>query len=617
MMTGSYKLWGALVLLRFVWCLWPQMGYVDPAEFFEGTNTLAARIFGFDGPPASGYEESKPQTTIFFPYITAGLGFHLLKGLSGLGLVQITAHSLVIAPRVMMAVVSLVSDACLYKTCQILDLDAATCLTVFGSSFVTLVFLTRNMTHVISVSTFALLLLLVIDSRRSQFVRRTDGNAQGKEAPVQNPNHGFWLGVFILEGTFNHPSFFIFALIPLVFWLTGSASQFGVTALHTILSNIVSLLPGVITMATFLLLMDSVFYGSLDAEILFDHQLLLKNLNIDLFNNLTVAPFNFLKLNFFDAAIEIKPKTTHLLFNLPLLFFPLMLSFLSEVYQVYSGQESEDRDSITSSTSRAFLVLSFTTPLLVFSLFPIQDPKLLLPLLIPLVLLYANYVVFPVTGMPNVPWIVWNALFSVVFGCMLQGGVVPALGEIRSMVTAPVGQHPSSYYFVFYHTPPPPQYLLAMQGGMDITGDSAAANLTHRFEILDMGDAGRTTLHQTINKLISDTATPVEAPFKKEVYVFAPASHDVLFCRINIKFTYRFAKAFGPHVSLDSPPHLFPDYSCSAEKHRSYRNMSLRERIPALFSLNMYRVDVVRHVSGQEAVAFQEAQKKARPSFNQ
>lgn len=610
-MTSSYKLWAALVVLRFAWCLWPQTSYVDPAEFFEGTDTLASRIFGFQSTAAPGYDTPKPQTTIFFPFITAGFGFHILKKLSELGIVSVNERTLLIASRLMITIVSLITDACIFKTAVILRQNAGACLLVFASSFATLVFLTRNMTHTISACTFALMLMLIVDSRKNQLVTKKeekDGKkSEGKERRKRqsDPNHGFWLGVFVLEGFFNHPSFFIFYLIPMVFWLTGSATHFGSNALTSVISNTASLLPGIVTMGTFLLVLDSSFYGTLDASILLDPHLLLQNLNSNLMQNLTIGPLNFLQFNFFDVPLEIKPKITHLLFNIPLLFFPLIISFLSEIFMVYSGSASNDRATLATSTSRSFLALTFTTPLLIFSLLPIQDPKLLLPLLIPLVLLYADSVVFPDTGMPNAPWIVWNTLFGLLFGVVLQGGVIPALGEIKSTVTTPVIDKPILYHYVFYHTPTPPQYLLAL-APPSLVSD----NITHQFLIHDLGNIDRMKMHQTIGSLITENKPLIERQFKKEVYVFAPASIDALFCRINVKFTYKFIKSFTPHMSLDDPPYLYPDYVCSAEKHRSYSRMGLRERIPALFSLNLYKVEPVRHFGGEEMEAFNNKNQK-------
>ncbi|XP_030838081.1 GPI mannosyltransferase 4 [Strongylocentrotus purpuratus] len=613
-MGNVYKLWFGLVVLRFIWCIWPQTSYVDPAEFFEGTDKLASRIFGFPSTAAAGYDTPKPQTTIFFPYITAGAGFHLLRKLAELGLVAVNERTLLIAPRLMITAVSLLCDSCVYNIATILGQDAGACMVIFASSFATLVFMTRNMTHVISTCTFALLLLLVVDSRKSQLAPKTpskDGKQKKKSKVVSDPNHGFWLGVFVLEGVFNHPSFFIYYLIPMAFWLTGSASQLGSGALRTVLYNLASLLPGIVTMGTFLLVLDSTFYGTLDAEILLNPQLLLENLNSGLVQNLTVAPLNFLRYNFLDAPLEIRPKTTHLLFNLPLLFFPLVISFISEIFMVYKGAEPQSGKTFSTSTSRAFFALVFTTPLLVFSLLPDQDPKLLLPLIIPLVLLYAEYVIYPATGMPNAPWIVWNVLFGLVFGAVLQGGVIPALGDIKATVTAPVVGKPTFYHYVFYHTPTPPQYLLALPP------QGTSSKHQNQFLIHDLGEMDRFDMHQTIGSLLrDDKSSPEASSYKKEIYVIAPASIDALFCRINVKFTYKFVKRFTPHVSLNEPPYLFPDYVCSAEKDRSYFRMGIQDRIPALFSLNMYKVKLVRHVGSEDIEKYDDIQKQKSKGTN-
>uniref|UniRef100_A0A8C3YPV6 Uncharacterized protein n=1 Tax=Catagonus wagneri TaxID=51154 RepID=A0A8C3YPV6_9CETA len=41
MMMAARMLWGSLSLLRLVWCLLPQTGYVHPDEFFQSPEVMA------------------------------------------------------------------------------------------------------------------------------------------------------------------------------------------------------------------------------------------------------------------------------------------------------------------------------------------------------------------------------------------------------------------------------------------------------------------------------------------------------------------------------------------------------------------------------------------------
>lgn len=46
-------LWGSLSLLRLLWCLLPQTGYVHPDEFFQSPEVMAGKAPGY------GYDKSQ------------------------------------------------------------------------------------------------------------------------------------------------------------------------------------------------------------------------------------------------------------------------------------------------------------------------------------------------------------------------------------------------------------------------------------------------------------------------------------------------------------------------------------------------------------------------------
>lgn len=44
MKMAARVLWGSLSLLRLVWCLLPQTGYVHPDEFFQSPEVMAGKV---------------------------------------------------------------------------------------------------------------------------------------------------------------------------------------------------------------------------------------------------------------------------------------------------------------------------------------------------------------------------------------------------------------------------------------------------------------------------------------------------------------------------------------------------------------------------------------------
>ncbi|XP_038050794.1 GPI mannosyltransferase 4-like [Patiria miniata] len=612
----GYKLWVVLVGVRILLCLWPMNAYIHPDEFFQNTEPLAGDIFGMETMRPWEFNATKPLRSIFFPHITSGLGMKILQYADTAGIISLSPYSLLVIPRLMMVVVSLLCiDYPVYMISKLLEMKAGTCLTILASSFVTLAYHTKTFSNSYETMTFALLLLLVVDSRLDQFKlprsAKPSSEKGGKKEVLkrgERPNHAFWIGVFIVEGTFNRISFPCYTLIPMVFWLTGSATEFGVQAVREVVRNTLALLPGAMTMLVSNIVMDSVYYGSLDPVVLTDPQLLFANLNYDfLVHNLTVTPLNSLMYHLdIDNIAQhgLHPRITHIFVNLPMLFLPLVVCFATEVFAVVRGARQTTSTGFTGSSSRAFFILCFVTPTFLLSLVPHQEARFILPVLVPLVLLYAEFVMSGVS-VPNVPWIVWNVLGCIMFGFVHQGGVVPSVMHTHGLVSQPT-QTPIQYHFVYFHTYMPPRHLALYnqsQPALPSLDQPTAkpAELPNTMTFHDLMGADNLALSTTVNNLLSSKHTPVPKFFKKEVYVFAPASLDPVFCRLGIKHNYKLVKTFFPHVSAEDVPEFMPSYTCVAEPDRNAHHKNSLQKWQAMFSLNMYKADVV-HIVPQTGV---------------
>ncbi|XP_071798929.1 GPI mannosyltransferase 4-like [Asterias amurensis] len=611
----GYKVWIALVCIRIVLCLWPMTGYIHPDEFFQNTEPLAGDIFGFDVLRTWEFNSSRPVRSIFFPHITTGLGYKILQYLDSVGIVSVSSYTLLVFPRVIMALVSLLCiDYPVYMICQLLRIQADICLTVLASSYVSLTYHTRTFSNSYETMVFVLLLLLVVDSRLDQFKppeTQPESKKKHQTKPSVNkvatrPNHGFWIGVFVVEGTFNRITFPCYFLIPLIFWLTGSSTEFGVKAVREVVRNVIALLPGCLTMLISNLVMDSVYFGSLDATILTKPHILYSNLNYDfLSNNITVTPLNSLLYHLDSSNIAqhgLHPRITHIIANLPILYLPLVICFVSELLSLVSGTRQTQSTGFTGSSSRAFFALCFVTPVFLLSMVPHQEPRFIIPVLVPLVLLYAEFVMMS-TSLPNIPWIIWNLLGCIIFGFIHQGGIVPSIAHTHSLTSQPVQNLPIHYHFVFYHTYMPPRHLALINQSMStvfIDDQHPETNLLKLPNIMtyhDLMGSSSLTLSTTVEKLLCTKRTPTPQYYQKQVYVFAPASLDATFCRLGIKQNYKLVKTFFPHISTEDIPELMPSYTCVAEPERSYQYKTGLQTLKAVFSLNMYRADVVRMIA--------------------
>ena len=534
-----------------------------------------------------------------------------------------------------MAAISLVTDFAVYRMAKVLGVNPWNCLTILASSYVTLVFNTRTFSNAFECAGFAMLLMLVVISRQDQLkplVQSTpkeeksgegdEGEGDGKKKqkkqkkkvtspPVKRSSSrdsfiGFWLGVFIAECTFSRPTFPAFFLIPIVFWVTGKETSLSGRAIMEIIKNVFFLLPGFAVMSLFCVVTDSIYYETLDGRIFDSTEVLLEHLDSDLFNNLTITPWNFLKYNLQDdnlAEHGIHPRITHFMVNMPMLFLPFFVCILAEIHSVYKARSQNRAAGFTASTSRAFLLLTVLSPIMLLSCLPHQEQRFIIPVITPLVLLYSNFVTRRGSSFPSAPFILFNVLGCFVFGQLHQGGLVDCIEHLRGVATKPVvDDTPMSYHYVFYHTYMPPRHLFQMTN--QILPANANLEDDEYKPIMDKGEnvvqvhdlmgAGRLDMHRVVEQLLSDYKTPIPPPYEKKIMIVSPASLDPIFCRLGVKYNFKLKAKFGSHLSMEDPPEWFPTYKCVSDQRRGYHKMKFREKLETMFSLFVYEVEIVR-----------------------
>ncbi|PIK47002.1 putative GPI mannosyltransferase 4-like [Apostichopus japonicus] len=95
----AFKLYCLLLLVRFLWVFQPQPGYIHPDEFFQNPEPLAGDIFGYDVHRTWEFNKTQLTRSVFFPSLTSGISFLVLKTLSEADLLTITPALLLIFPR--------------------------------------------------------------------------------------------------------------------------------------------------------------------------------------------------------------------------------------------------------------------------------------------------------------------------------------------------------------------------------------------------------------------------------------------------------------------------------------------------------------------------------------
>jgi GPI mannosyltransferase 4 len=162
-----------------------------------------------------------------------------------------------------------------------------------------------------------------------------------------------------------------------------------------------------------------------------------------------ITPWNAFRYNSQANNLSkhgIHPRVTHLLVNIPLLFGPLAIFFIFRLAfdhrRPVEGMSSVDQ----------MLNAVFFFGLSVLSLAPHQEPRFLLPLIVPLVTLHGHRF----ANFPRVCyWCIFNAAILCFFGYFHQSGI---LGSLQYASTLKDSIQMKS--IIYYHTYMPPTFLL-------------------------------------------------------------------------------------------------------------------------------------------------------------
>ncbi|XP_062963606.1 GPI mannosyltransferase 4 [Cynocephalus volans] len=541
-------LWGSLCLLRVLWCLLPQTGYVHPDEFFQSPEVMAEDILGVQATRPWEFHPSSSCRTVVFPLLTSGSTFWLLRLWEELGPWPglVTGYVLLVGPRLLLTALSFALDGAMYHLAPLWGADRWNALVLLSGSYVTLVFYTRTFSNAVEGLLFTWLLVLV-----SPHVARSPTPRKPAPGPWW---HSWLLGGIVAAGFFNRPTFLAFALVPLFLWGIRGATNPGFKSLTW---EALVLLPGAALTALVFVAMDSWYFSSPSRP-----------------STLVLTPVNFLHYNLDPQNLAqhgTHMRLTHLAVNGFLLFGVLHVQALHAAWQqLQVCRQAFARMGLLRalgaqsllSSSRSSLLLLYFMPLALLSAFSHQEARFLIPLLVPLVLLCSSQT-------QPVPWkgtlVLFNALGALFFGCLHQGGLVPGLEYLEQVVHAPVlPSMPIHYTLLFTHTYMPPQHLLRLPG------------LGSPVEVVDMGGTEDLDLCQALNNFINrPTCQGAGGPWLCRLFVVTPGTtrHAVEKC----SFPLKNETLMFPHLTLEDPPALSSLLSEAWRDHLSLHIMELGE----------------------------------------
>ncbi|XP_069328854.1 GPI mannosyltransferase 4 [Eulemur rufifrons] len=539
-------LWGSLSLLRVLWCLLPQTGYVHPDEFFQSPEVMAEDILGVQAARPWEFYPSNSCRTVVFPLLTSGSTFWLLRLWEELGLWPglVSGYTLLVGPRLLVTAFSFALDAAVYHLAPLWGANRWSALVLLSGSYVTLVFYTRTFSNNIEGLLFSWLLVLV-----SPRVIRSPTPNKSAPGPWW---HSWLLGGIVAAGFFNRPTFLAFALVPLFLWGTRGTTNLGFKSLAR---EALSLLPGAAFAAVVFVATDSWYFSSPSRS-----------------GSLVLTPINFLHYNLDPQNLArhgTHARLTHLAVNGFLLFGVLHAQALQAAWQqlrvclqafARMGFRRAPGAWSLLSSPRSYLLLLYFMPLALLSAFSHQEARFLIPLLVPIVLLCS-----PQTH--PVPWkgtlFLFNVLGALFFGCLHQGGLLPGLEYLERVVHTPVlPSTPTHYTLLFTHTYMPPRHLLHLPG------------LGSPVEVVDMGGTEDWVLCQALKSFTRQPACQVAGgPWLCRLFVVTPGTtrRAVERCSFHLKNeTLMF-----PHLTLEDPPALSSLLSGAWRDHLSLHIMEV------------------------------------------
>ena len=512
-----------------------------------------------------------PSITIGLPYLAMRYFAQNIQDIFGISILQ--PYFLVTIPRMVMVLLSFISDHFIYKICRINELRPWSTLLIFSNSHIMFTFMTRTFSNTYELILFTALLYLVSDSMNltNQFIReeiklekqyreatytleRIKIFKKQKKIPLHNYTHSLWIGGLFSLGIFNRPTFLLYSVIPMFFWMQRGMflKKVRLADFHLRMS---SLLPSFTLISFMLILLDSLFYGSSSIW------------KLEL-RKMVVTPLNFIAYNMDQRNLAhhgLHPWYLHAAVNVPILFNILGLGglyLISRAVVVIIGSSWTAKPDLFNFNGLA--IFSFAFPLMTLSLTPHQEPRFLIPLLVPLVLLLGPFLLRRQGFWPKVWRFVWysvNIVCILLFGFFHQGGIYSAQRFFHQYIH----QHRPSLtntHIIYFHTYMPPMSLLTLPD-RSISMTNVNGTRYRRGQsvfVEDLAGAPWGDLEQRCNQLMHEAHTKWQrTKVRTEVFSVVPGTltsrMDEMFLDHSSVRWVPVRKCY-PHLSMEDPPYF-------------------------------------------------------------
>lgn len=462
---------------------------------------------------------------------------------------------------------------------------------------------------------------------------------------------GSRIGMLVCIGVFNRPTFLVYAFMPIIYWILyglENCNSFK-QAFAFIWRRVFSMIKFTLPVLAFLILFDTVYYLKITS---------LNQLIDVVFKNkrLIITPYNFFIYNTNSNNLKSHgshPFYLHALVNCVLLFginhwilvfifgkfFFQLINYVKSVKASLNDTEHKGKASYFKelrvtlvilyeqviNNRFCFLMFSFLTPLVLLSVIPHQEPRFLLPLIIPVCLL-TSHCLFSRNSylILRTIWIIFNLFGVGLFGYLHQGGMVSSLAYVQKMFT-----HTSNLeldmHVIYYQTYMPPNYLTLAPFSVNILQSKRYIYERNRKKQLEleenlgfslytdevtkperkvydlMASSNLNNLNQLLLEIKSNYTKNSKVKKDFAVFLVTPSVVDSkLFkpddaCSLNNSDVgFQLQTKFKFHLSFEHLKAHLDLINCNFKNNDCYlslcKHKSLFDRIFNSFSLNMYQV---------------------------
>ncbi|KAI9576771.1 GPI mannosyltransferase 4 [Glossina fuscipes] len=604
-------------VLRMVLVFIPQLGYVHPDEHFQSVEIINGDHFQLEHVRTWEFNNTMPMRSMTLQFLLLRIPCSVLEVVA----VYIKyyfrkdilwSYTFLVFPRLIYCIVSYLNDWSLYKVCRLYGLKHEIRLLTMGSSWVMLVFGTHTFSNTIEMTLCSLLLYFVAECMittntlvyKKEYLEEKYDKASSigervkiwklkNSLPSHNFNRLFIMASLCVTGVFNRPTFFLFGAPMVFFWLLRGMGSKAVTFVHFHLRMLLFCLSA-IPATVFFIICDSLYYRYLTAGEI--HMM-----NVDI-NNFIFTPWNFIKYNLDSgktAQHGLHPRYIHLLINMPLLYGVLGVIALATFGQLMIRFFRGEYQALPRVQSIAGLMsASMFVPLFFLSLINHQEPRFLIPLSFPIIILHAPKLMtgfcsqYPFRSEHSLLrwlyqnilctkasskqilrfWYIANILLTVFFGFIHQAGVFPLAQHFEQAVKMkPDNQH---LHLITSHMYSLPLTFINLPSSQQIHFNRETGQRFKRLKDFYVYEYGNLDLGQLLEKLILITSNcEVKKETKKLHYrtflaIPTSLSGDLNYALSQINatfFQYDLKRIFYPHLSTEAFPNAFARHPCKID----------------------------------------------------